>query len=67
MNCLEFVNYDNKLYTVYRKLKDGRVKEEHFNEIREFWGCDLVLKSKVQDGTTTILFLREITDATLVN
>lgn len=67
MNCLEFINYNDKLFTVYRKLKEGRVKEEHFDEIRKFWNCDLVLKSKTQENITTILFLREISDAKLVD
>lgn len=64
--CTEFINYNNKLYTIYRKLKSGRVKEEYLNEIKEFWGCDLVLKSKKQEQIE-VLFLREVEDAKLAD
>jgi len=64
--CNEFINYNDKLYVVYRKLKEGRVKEQYFDNIREVWNCDLVLKSRVQD-ITHILFLREVKEAELVN
>ena len=64
--CTEFINYNNKLYSVYRKLKDGRIKEENFNFIKEAWHCDLVLKSKRQE-TIEIIFLREVSDAELVD
>lgn len=63
--CNELITYNDKLYVIYRKLKQGRVKEEHFEEIKKFWNCDLVLKSKTQD-VVTILFCIEVQDAVLV-
>lgn len=64
--CTEFINYNDKLYTVYRKLKEGRVKEEHLNQISEMWNCDLVVKSKNQDHVH-YFFLREVQDAKLAD
>lgn len=64
--CTEFINYNNKLYTVYRTLKQGRVKDEYLNEIREIWNCDVVVKSKTEENVR-VLFLREVKDAELVD
>lgn len=62
----EFINYNNKLYTVYRTLKQGRVKDEYLNDIKEMWHCDLVVKSKTEDNVK-VLFCREVKDAELVD
>jgi hypothetical protein len=62
--CSEIISYNDKLYLVYRKLKENRVKEEYLNKISEAWFCDLVLKSKTQE-TSFYLFLREIEEAVL--
>lgn len=64
--CTETLKYNDKLYIVYRKLKEGRVKEEYISKISEMWMCDAVLKSKNQE-TTYYLFLKEISDAELVD
>jgi hypothetical protein len=64
--CQEFITYNDKLYVIYRKLKNGRVKDEYLDNIKDIWNCDLVLKSKQQD-LLHILFLREIKDAEVLN
>lgn len=64
--CTEFINYNDKLYMVYRKLREGRVKEEYLNQICEMWNCDVVVKSKNQE-TVSFYFLREVQDAKLVD
>jgi hypothetical protein len=65
-SCTEFINYNDKLYVVYRKFKEGRIREEYLNQVREMYDCDLVLKSKTEDRVT-VLFLREVKEAELVN
>lgn len=57
----EYVNYQNKLYYIYRKIKITQIKEEIVQEIKDYWLCDLVLKYTNQDDNS-FLFLREITD-----
>jgi hypothetical protein len=57
----EYVNYQNKLYYIYRKIKITQIKEEIVQEIKDYWLCDLVLKYANQDDNS-FLFLREITD-----
>ena len=62
---LELVNYNNKLYYVYRKISVNRIKEGFINNVKEAWHCDIVLKNKNQD-IETLLFLVEISDAVIV-
>ena len=61
----ELINYNDKLYWVYRKVKQSRIKENHINDVKDMWLCDLVLRSKNQDETQ-LLFVREIEEAKIV-
>lgn len=61
----ETVKYQDKLYWVYRKLKQDQFKERFVQEIREYWGCDLVLKQKTPQGEV-FLFIVEIPDLEIV-
>ena len=58
----EFVNYQDKLYWVYRKVKQHQVKEGSVSDLRDFWRCDVVVKSRNQNDEL-LLFMREIEDA----
>jgi hypothetical protein len=58
----EFVNYQDKLYWVYRKVKQHQVKEGSVSDLRDFWRCDVVVKSRNQNDEL-LLFMREIQDA----
>jgi hypothetical protein len=60
----EFVNYQDKLYWVYRKIKQHQVKEGSLSDLKDFWRCDVVVKSKNQNDEL-LLFMREIEEATL--
>ena len=60
----EFVNYQDKLYWVYRKIKQHQVKEGSLSDLKDFWSCDVVVKSKNQNDEL-LLFMREIEEATL--
>jgi hypothetical protein len=62
----EFINYDNKLYSVYRKVKNDSIKEEFIQDMKIFWNCDIVVKSQSQNGEL-FLFLREIPEVELVD
>jgi hypothetical protein len=60
----EFVNYQDKLYWVYRKIKRHQVKEGSVSDLKDFWRCDVVVKSKNQNDEL-LLFMREIEEAIL--
>jgi len=62
----EFVNYQDKLYWIYRKVKHHQVKEGSINDLKEFWMCDMVVRNKNQDDDA-LLFLREIEEAIIVS
>ena len=61
----ELVNYQNKLYYIYKKLKQDRIVEGSVNDLRERWGCDIVVKSRINNDDT-LLFLIEIPEAEIV-
>ena len=60
----ELVNYQDKLYWVYRKIKQSQVKDGSITDLKEFWMCDMVIRNKNQTNDT-LLFMREIEEATL--
>jgi hypothetical protein len=62
----ELINYSNKLYWVYRKVKQHQVNPEKINDLREYWMCDLVVKHRNQQDEL-LIFLKEISDVELVN
>lgn len=62
----ELVIYRDKLYWVYRKIKQEQIKDGFVNNIKEFWMCDVVVKSKTNNDDI-LLFLREIEEATIVS
>jgi hypothetical protein len=61
----EFVNYQDKLYWIYRKVKQSQVKEGSVTDLKDFWMCDIVIKSR-HNQDETLLFMRECSDATIV-
>ena len=61
----ELLEYNNKLYWIYRTVRENQIKEGNVNDIKEFWLCDLVLKTKNQDESWFV-FLREIKDAEII-
>jgi hypothetical protein len=62
----ELVNYQDKLYWVYRRIKHSQVKEGSINDLKEFWYCDMVVRNRNQQDDT-LLFLREIEEAKIVS
>jgi hypothetical protein len=61
----ELVVYLDKLYWVYRKVKQEQIKEDYVQDVKEFWNCDVVVKHKNQTDNS-LLFLRLIDDAEIV-
>jgi hypothetical protein len=61
----ELIHYNDKLYWVYRKVKQSQIKEDHINDVKDMWLCDLVLRNKNQDETQ-LIFVREIEEAVIV-
>lgn len=62
----ELLKYQNKLYYVFKKLKQSQVNEGYVNDLKEWWNCDVVVKSR-QQNDDTLIFLREIEDAIIVS
>jgi hypothetical protein len=62
----ELVNYQDKLYWIYRKVKSSQIKEGRLNDLKEFWYCDIAVRNKNQNDDV-IFFLREISEAVLVD
>jgi hypothetical protein len=61
----EYVNYQYKLYWIYRKVKHSQVKEGSLTDLKNFWMCDMVVRNRVNNDDT-LLFMREIEEAKIV-
>lgn len=61
----ELINYEDKLYWVYRKIKESHINSELVQDVKMFWDCDIVLRHRNQVDEY-ILFLREIPNLELV-
>ena len=62
----ELITYQDKLYYIFKKMKPYQIKDGHVNDIKELWMCDVVVRGK-QNNDDTLLFLREIPDAEIVD
>jgi len=47
-------------------MKPYQIKDGYLNDIKELWMCDVVVRGK-QNNDDTLLFLREIPDAEIVD
>jgi hypothetical protein len=65
MITTEFINYNDKLYQLYRKVKQSHVKEGHINDVKDMWNCDLVLRTKNEEEVY-LLFIKEIEEAKII-
>ena len=61
----EFVQYQNKLYFIYKKLKSEKIKDGYVNDLKDFWRCDVVVRNRINNDDT-LLFLREIPEVEIV-
>jgi hypothetical protein len=62
----ELLNYNNKLYWVYRKVKESHIVSSKVNDIKEFWDCDIVVKQKFTEDSI-LIFLKEIPELEILN
>lgn len=62
----EYINYKDKLYWVYRRIKESSIPEGEINNLRDYWLCDNVLRNKNQE-LTFLVFVREVSDAEVIN
>ena len=60
------IKYQDKLYWIYRKVKQTHLKEENIQPVKDFWRCDIVLKFKNNEDES-LLFLKEITELEVLN
>jgi len=63
----ETVNYQDKLYYIYRRIRVTQLKTEYVSELKEFWLCDIVIRGRYQNEDDSFLFLREISDAVVIS
>jgi hypothetical protein len=61
----EYVTYQDKLYWIYRKVKQTQIKEGSITDLKDFWMCDVVVKSRNQNDEL-LLFLREIEEVKVI-
>jgi hypothetical protein len=62
----ELFKYQDKLYYVFKKIRQSQIKEGYINDVKERWNCDLVVRSR-QQNDDTLIFLIEIEEATIVS
>ncbi len=62
----ELLKYQDKLYYVFKRLRQSQVKEGYVNDVKEWWNCDVVVRSR-QQNDDTLIFLREIEEVTIVS
>ena len=61
----ELVQYQDKIYWIYRKVRQSQIKEGYVSDVKEFWHCDMVVRSR-HNNDDLLLFLREIEEAKIV-
>ena len=61
----ELINYQDKLYWIYKKIKVSQFKEDFVNDFKEFWDCEIVLKHR-NNNDEFLLFMREIPEVELI-
>ena len=67
MQSKELLNYQDRLFWIYRKVRETQIKPEGILLVKDYWRCDMVLKqNNHQGGDVMLLFLREIPEATVL-
>jgi len=65
MFCKELIEFQDKLYYVYRRYKESGIVEGKISDVKEFWNCDIVIKEKM-GNTDILLFLIEIPEVEII-
>lgn len=61
----ELINYQEKLYWIYRKINQDQIKEDKVQDLKELWNCDVVVRHTNQ-VSNYMFFLREIPEAEVI-
>jgi len=61
----ELINYNNKLYWIFRKIRESAIREGRVNDVKVLWDCDLVIRNKTHDQSI-LFFLREIPEVEII-
>lgn len=61
----ELINYNNKLYWIYRKLRENAIKEGRVNDVKILWNCDVVVRNRLNEQNI-LYFLKEIPEAEII-
>lgn len=62
----ELITYQDKLFWIYRKVKQSQIKQEYVSTVKDYWHCDIVIRGRYKSEEEYLLFLREISDAIIV-
>jgi hypothetical protein len=62
----ELIKYQDKLFWVYKKVKESHIVEGKIQEVKDFWMCDIVLKQKTSSNDEVLIFLREIPEVEVI-
>jgi len=62
----EFINYQNKLYYVYRKFKISHLKSDRIHDLMRLLECDVVVKNKNQQEDEYLFYLKEIKELDII-
>jgi len=65
MFCKELIEFQDKLYYVYRRFKESGIVEGKISDVKELWNCDIVIKEKM-GNTDVLLFLKEIPEIEII-
>jgi hypothetical protein len=64
----EYINFQDNLYYLYRKIRSNEVLEEDIQSLKEHWHCDMVIKNKTpNEGEEFLYFLVLIPGATIID
>lgn len=67
MLCKELFNFQDKLYFIERKFNESRIKPEFIEDLKNYWGCDNVVRQMHrQTNENYLLFLKEIPEAEIL-
>lgn len=61
----ELITYQDKLYWIYRRVKEDQIQKGRVSDVKEFWNCDMVVRGRT-DSDGILLFLRLIEDAKII-
>lgn len=64
--CKELLNYQDKLFYIHRKLKESSVNPDYITALKDYWGCDMVLRQKNNNNESFLYYLVEIPEAEII-